>query len=249
MAKPKGKGQSRASQPFSDSVGKYLADSRDFATGFLFILPLLVGYEVGLIVLRPGVGNWAHGVVRMVFRGLGPAQPFVFAGLVALLAVLALRRAERMRVDAELYGLMLLESLVYACALGLVCGFAARRLLPMAITASGRTIACQVLLSVGAGLYEEVLFRVVLLGFIYYGLRLWTALAPGWVAAISIVASSLAFAACHHIGACGDPLEPGLIMYRFGMGVLFAAIYIYRGLGIVVYTHALYDVLVTLSRP
>ncbi len=227
---------------------RYARESRDFGTGFLFILPLLIGYEVGILLLRSEVINWAHGIIRLVFHVFGPAEPVVFAALIAALAWLALRRAERRRVDAELYGLMLLESVIYACAIGLVCGVAARRLLLGAAAGPGRNLATDIVLSVGAGVYEEVLFRVILMGALYYGLKLWSGLAPGAAAFISIVLSSLAFAGCHHIGPCGDPLEWGRLAYRFLLGVIFAAIYIYRGLGIVVYTHALYDIFVSLSR-
>ncbi len=226
----------------------YLRESHDFATGFLFILPLLIGYEVGLLLLRSEVINWAHGIIRLVFHVFGPAEPVVFGALIAVLAWLALRRVERRRVDAELFGLMLLESVVWACAMGLACGIVARRLLHAGAWGSGRGLATNIVLSVGAGVYEEVLFRVVLMGAIYYGLKLWSGLSPGLVAFISIVVSSLAFAACHHIGPCGDPLEVGRLAYRFILGVIFAALYIYRGLGIAVYTHALYDIFVSLSR-
>ncbi|MBM4043282.1 MAG: CPBP family intramembrane metalloprotease [Planctomycetes bacterium] len=225
-------------------VQRYLRESRDFATGFLFILPLLIGYEVGILLLRSDVINWAHAISRLVFHIFGRAEPAVFAALIAFLAWLALRQAEKRRVDAELFGLMLLESVVYAGAIGLAAGFVLRHLPPLANPGPGRDIV----LSVGAGVYEEVLFRVVLMGAFYYGLKLWSGLGPGWVAGISIVVSSLAFAACHHLGPCGDPWTAGLLAYRFAMGVLFAALYIYRGLGIVVYTHALYDIFVSLSR-
>jgi len=227
---------------------RYLRESRDFATGFLFILPLLVGYEVGLMLLRSNVINWAHGIIRLVLLAFGPAEPALFAGLVACLVVLALRRVERLRVDAELYGLMLVESLVYACAMALVCTVVARRLMLMGAPPCERGLARDVVLSVGAGVYEEVLFRVVLLGAIYYALKSWAGMKPGLAAFLSIVASSLTFAACHHLGPYGDPLEASRLAYRFGMGVLFAGIYIYRGLGIVVYTHALYDIFVTVGR-
>jgi len=245
---PKAKERSKARSSLAPLVEKYLRESRDFATGFLFILPLLLGYELGILLLRSDVINWAHGITRLVFHVFGPAEPIAFAAVIAVLAVLALRRTERMRVDAELYGLMLVESLVYAVAMGLVCSFVARRLLLMGIAAPGHTVARDVVLSVGAGVYEEFLFRVVLLGAIYYGLKMWTGIRPGVIAFASIVASSLVFAACHHLGPCGDPLDAALLAYRFGMGVLFAAVYIYRGLGIVVYAHALYDIFVTLSR-
>ena len=246
MARPKD--PPTASSSAEGLVQKYLRESHDFATGFLFILPLLVGYEAGILMLRSDVINWAHGIIRLVFEVFGPAEPVVFAALIAALAWLALRQLERRRVDAELFGLMFIESLFYACVTGLLCNAIAHRLLPMGNLGPGRNIARDVVLSVGAGVYEEALFRVVLMGAIYYGLKLWSGLGPGWVAGLSIVISSLAFAVCHHLGQCGDPWTAGLLAYRFILGILFAALYIYRGLGIVVYTHALFDIFVTLSR-
>ncbi len=245
MAKPKDR--PAAASAAEGIVQRYLQESRDFATGFLFILPLLIGYEVGILLLRSDVINWAHAISRLVFHVFGRAEPVVFAAVIAFLAWLALRQTEKRRVDAELFGLMLLESVVYAGAIALAAGFVLRHLPPLANPGPGREIARDIVLSVGAGVYEEVLFRVVLLGAIYYGLKLWSGLGPGWVAGISIVVSSLAFAACHHLGPCGDPWTVGRLAFRFAMGVLFAALYIYRGLGIAVYTHALYDIFVSLG--
>ncbi len=236
----------RVSSP-SRLLARYLRESSDFATGFLFILPLLVGYEVGLALLRSDVVNLAGGVIRLVFHLFGPAEPVVFAALTACLVVVALRRAERMRLDAELFGVMFLESLAYAFVLGLVCVFVARRLTAMAMP-PGATLAEKVVLSVGAGVYEEVVFRVVVLGALYYGLKATGRVKPSVAALVAIVVSSAAFSLCHHIGPYGDPLEVGRVVYRFAVGLFFAAIYIYRGLGIVVYAHALYDIFASLAR-
>lgn len=226
----------------------YLAESRDFATGFLFILPLLLAYEIGLVLLHSNVVNWAHGVVHVVFQVFGRAEPVLFAALVAVLMAVSLRRAQHLRIDLELYGLMLIESLLYAGSLGLLCSVAARRLLLMGGPAAGRVLAHEVVLSVGAGVYEEVLFRVVLLGGMYYASKRWLKLRPGLAAFAGIMVSSVLFAACHHLGPYGEAFEMARLSYRFGMGTVFAAIYIYRGLGIVVYTHALYDIFVSLSQ-
>lgn len=239
--------RARAGPSAGRLVARYARDSRDFATGFLFILPLLVGYEVGLAVLRSDVVNLAGGVIRLVFHLFGPAEPVVFAALTGCLVVVALRRVERMRVDAELFGVMFLESLAYAFALGMVCVFVARRVVAMAMPA-GATVAEKVVLSVGAGVYEEVVFRVVVLGALYYGLKATGRVKPAVAAFVAIALSSGAFALCHHLGPYGDPLGAGRVAYRFAMGVFFSAIYIYRGLGIVVYSHALYDVFVSLAR-
>ena len=227
---------------------RYLRESRDFATGFLFIIPLLVAYEVGVVVLRSQVINWAHGIIRMVFHLFGWAEPVLFAGIVAMLVVVALARAERFRIDVELLGLMLVESIVYASALGLLCSFITRRMLAMSASGAGGSPLHEIVLSIGAGVYEEALFRVALFGGMRWALRKWTGMNPWAAALVSVVVSSLAFSACHHIGPYGDPLRLELLVYRFWMGVAFATIYIYRGLGIVVYTHAIYDIIVTLSR-
>jgi membrane protease YdiL (CAAX protease family) len=237
-----------ANPPPLPGVLAYLKDSRDFATGFLFILPLLLAYEVGLVLLRSDVINWAHGTVRLVFHLFGRAEPLLFAAVIGTLVAISLRRADHLSFDLDLYGLMFVESLLYACALGLACSFLAQRLLPMGTLTDDLTLARELVLSAGAGVYEEVLFRVILLGAIYYPLKAWCKLRPGLSAFIAITLSSLAFAACHHLGPYGDPLEAGRLAYRFGLGCLFAAIYVYRGLGIVVYTHTLYDVFVSLSR-
>lgn len=226
----------------------YLEESRDFATGFLFILPLVFGYEIGLWLLRSQSISWASGVVQLVLSFTGRYEPFAFAALVAGLLCEALRRAERLRIDAELYGLMIAESVVYAAALGMVGSFAFQRFLAASGGAGARSLAHDVVLSVGAGVYEEALFRALLLGAVHYALKTWARMRPGLAAFLAIVVSSAAFAACHHIGPYGDPLEATRLAFRFGMGVAFAGIYVYRGLGIVVYTHALYDVFVSLNR-
>lgn len=247
MAKTQTSARTTTEPPALPAARSYLAESRDFATGFLFILPLLIAYELGVVLLRSDAINWAHGFIRQLLGTFGPAEPFLFAAVVAALVVLAQLRADRLRVDAELFGLMLVESLLYACSMALLCSVAAQRMLLVSLS-TGEGLARNLVLSAGAGVYEEVLFRVVLLGALYHGLRRFQGVAPWRAATIAIVGSSLIFSACHHIGPYGDALTWAPLVYRFGLGVLFAGIYIYRGLGIVVYTHTLYDVFCSLSR-
>ncbi|NQT87933.1 CPBP family intramembrane metalloprotease [bacterium] len=224
----------------------YLEESRDLATGFLFILPLLIGYELGVVWLRSDVINWAHGLIRHALGALGPAEPFLFAAVIASLVVLAQLRADRLLVDAEMFGLMLVESLLYAAAMVIVCSIAAQRMLLVSL-GRGSELVSNLVLSAGAGVYEEVLFRVVLMGGLYHGLKRCRGVVAWRAAVIAIVGSSLVFSACHHIGPYGELLAWAPLVYRFGLGVLFAGIYIYRGLGIVVYTHAFYDVFCLIS--
>lgn len=102
------------------------------------------------------------------------------------------------------------------------------------------------MLSLGAGIYEELLFRVVLVGlFAWVARRVlgWRPLTAGLVAAI---AGALIFSAFHYIGPYGDPLDVYSFVFRTIAGLFFSGLYLLRGFGITAWTHALYDVFLLL---
>jgi membrane protease YdiL (CAAX protease family) len=104
-------------------------------------------------------------------------------------------------------------------------------------------------LSIGAGLYEELVFRLILMGGMFWagvrGLN-W----PGWLSAIAaLLISSLAFSAVHHVGSLGEPFVLGVFMFRFFAGIVLAVIFYARGFAVAVYTHAIYDVIVLVLTP
>ena len=100
-------------------------------------------------------------------------------------------------------------------------------------------------LSLGAGLYEELLFRVVIVALISNGLRL-LGLSRVIAGALAVVVGALLFSAFHYIGPFGEPLRLESFVFRALAGVAFSALYLTRGFGITAWTHALYDVAVLL---
>ena len=98
-------------------------------------------------------------------------------------------------------------------------------------------------LSLGAGLYEELLFRVVIVALISNGLRVigFGQLIAGTVA---VIVGALLFSAFHYIGPFGEPLRLESFVFRTLAGLAFSALYLTRGFGITAWTHALYDVAV-----
>jgi hypothetical protein len=95
----------------------------------------------------------------------------------------------------------------------------------------------------GAGVYEEALFRLLLIPLLYQALRLFQA--PEAVAGtLAITASSLLFAAAHHAGSPGEPFTWYAFSFRWVAGILFAWVFAARGFGVAVGTHAAYDLLV-----
>jgi len=116
--------------------------------------------------------------------------------------------------------------------------------IPPGGTIAGAPTATKVMLALGAGVYEELVFRVLLVSaFAFIGRRLlgWR---PALAASVAVAASALIFAAFHYIGPYGDPLRLDSFVFRLLGGVAFSILYVTRGFGITAWTHALYDLMV-----
>jgi hypothetical protein len=205
-----------------------------------------------------GVRNGADVLLKTLFVSLG-GQSGVVAFGVLLLGVGAwvvwrdMRRRGR-HLSGGIFGGMLAESLLYAAVLGQTVALLTRWLLagPLMTTAqvgpvTGLPIATQLVVSLGAGIYEELLFRVLLVsGLAWVGLRLgWT---RGAAIAAAVATSALIFSAFHYVGPLGDPFALPSFTFRAIAGLLLSGLYVARGFGITAWTHALYDVGLTLLK-
>ena len=102
----------------------------------------------------------------------------------------------------------------------------------------------KLLLALGAGVYEELLFRLLLIGGSAWLLRkvfLWN---RAWSLLVPLVISSLLFSAVHHIGPLGEPFNQYNFVFRAVCGMLLGTVFLTRGLGVAVWTHAIYNALV-----
>jgi membrane protease YdiL (CAAX protease family) len=100
------------------------------------------------------------------------------------------------------------------------------------------------MLSLGAGLYEELLFRVLLVSGLLMLARRVLGFGTTLANTFAVVLGALIFSAFHYVGPYGDPLRLDSFVFRSIAGVAFSALYVFRGFGITAWTHALYDVLV-----
>jgi hypothetical protein len=221
----------------------------------LFALPLLLLYETLAFALTRdaflGVRNGADVMLKSVFVWMGGRNGLVAFGLLLLgvggwLVVRDVRRAGAPK--PRVFLLMALESLGWALVFGSVAGTLTSLLLsgvPLALglAATRMDLPTQLMISLGAGLYEELLFRVLLVAGLAYGARRlldWSPLASGVLAA---VVGALVFSAFHYVGPLGDQLTLGSFTFRAVAGLLFSGLYLTRGFGITAWTHALYDVI------
>lgn len=240
----------------SPGARTYWAESRSHRHSLLFALPLLLLYELleAVAPVRMGgevVRNGADVLLTSLFTAMiGPRGPLAFMALViggALVLVWRDRRSGPIRL--RYFGVMLAESSVLALSFGLIVGTATMHLLgPLRALAAGGTgidapAVGRLTLSLGAGLYEELLFRVVLVALISNGLRL-VGLGRLPAGIVAVIAGALLFSAFHYIGPFGEALRLESFVYRTLAGLAFSALYLTRGFGITAWTHALYDVAV-----
>jgi Type II CAAX prenyl endopeptidase Rce1-like len=198
-----------------------------------------------------GVRNGADVIIKSLFALLlGARGPLVFGALligVSLWLVHRDMRSHGERLRLPVFGAMLLESVALGLVFGTVVGMVTARLLgvfgALALAPAGRLgFITQLMVSLGAGLYEELLFRVVLVSALAYAGRAllgWRA----WVAGVwAAVVGAFIFSAFHYVGPLGDTLRLDSFVFRMVGGLFFSALYLLRGFGIVAWTHALYDV-------
>ncbi len=228
----------------------YLRETRSFGLSVVSILPLIVLYHCGIVQSGYPVRNlaqvWLEGPLQLV--GLHAAHLLNVALIVALVAVLS-------RSDSEggtgllMVVVMIAEGLLYGYAL-----YTGGEVLTRAVfeRASGVLFAVSfrdyapLLLALGAGVYEELFFRLLLLG----GGSLLMSRLFGWdkrlSLALGLVVSSALFAGAHHIGPLGEEFNSYVFLFRALSGALLGVIYIFRGFGIAVWTHSIYNLLAVL---
>ena len=216
----------------------YVRASRSAYYGFLLGLPLLLLYELLAFVLKTDLRNGADVWLTSFFALFGSVSPWVLkiAGFGALGLLLLMQRRD-LAVRPLYFFLMLGEAVVYSLLFGTVVTRVLRIFLSLPQSSDFLT---QVTLSLGAGVYEELLFRVIL----FSGLFLLLSVLMGGITAgiAAALISSLIFSAVHYIGPLGDRLEFYSFAYRFLSGLIFTGLYVARGFGIAAWTHALYDV-------
>jgi hypothetical protein len=221
-----------------------------------FALPLLILYEALAATLSRFAGeqmrNGADVILRSFFvAAAGARGPLIFVLCVIAVSVWLIARDLRKggRLEPRVFMWMMAESLAIALVFGLVIGTLTARLLslaPLTIVATQPRmgVGANLMLSLGAGLYEELLFRVLLVSGLLLLARRVLGFGTTLANTFAVGLGALIFSAFHYIGPFGDPLRLDSFVFRTIAGIAFSALYVFRGFGITAWTHALYDVLV-----
>ena len=226
----------------------YLLKSRTSFYSFLFTLPLFFLYEVNILFLSWDdilvVRNGADFLMRNILEsfdiyGLYGLGLVFFLGLLVTY-IFFIKEDQQQEVNVNFLFIMLAESMLWS----VVLYFLLFKFMVLLMNPVGKTVLQQVTLAVGAGIYEEFLFRVLLiaglsgiLGFVF----MWD---KTFKNIIAVVLSGGIFSAFHFMGEYGDFFSMELFLIRFFAGLILGVLYMYRGFGITAYTHSIYDLIV-----
>lgn len=237
----------------------YFADSRAPRYSVLFALPLLIGYEAlavllsvdHAVMLRNGAEVLLRGVFTTVFGRNGSLVFFAVVILAGVWIVARDLKHGRGGLRPLVFLGMFVESVILAFAFGIVVSKLTTKILgAMHLLAIGeiaaRDRATVLMLSLGAGLYEELFFRVILVSTIAALARVWLGVSTRMAGVLATFIGALIFSAFHYVGPYGDPFQLRSFAFRAISGVVFSALYLVRGFGITAWTHALYDTFLVL---
>lgn len=230
-------------------VATYRSESARPLTSLLFITPMLLAYEAGIFLFGPqALRNGADAWLRELLILLGFGQYFLLP-LLAAAILLGWHYTSRTRWHIE--GRVILGMWVESLALGVILLISARLLAmlffwntaPFQASLSVGKVPAMVCGYFGAGIYEELLFRLILLPAIlgllaWWGCRKRTA--SGW----AVIFSSLLFSLAHYdlFSSVGEPFNLYSFVFRMLAGIYFATLFLKRGFGIAAGTHAMYDI-------
>jgi hypothetical protein len=222
-------------------------------------LPIFLVYQLGVVFLNvrnatdmvtAQLMSFAHGD-RILYFGLTLSIGVILCAVFAFLGrgqALHARKIVQIAVEGAAYAIAM------SAATSWIVGklFAASP--PGALVSEGPFAG--LVMSLGAGFYEELAFRAVLFGL---GAKLLVSLftrqrvglvdaaprlslkAVGIMVAWGFVGAA-AFSGMHYVGALSDPFDLKSFVARAVLGLALTLVYATRGFAAAVWTHALYDV-------
>lgn len=215
-------------------------------TSAVLVFPLFLTYQLGILgrggTGQNGVDFVTRALIELCERDVGNYLG-VLGGL--LLAYAALLVVLRGAFNPRVFIPMLAEAGFYAVTMGTLILFVIHNFLefvPRLVTGAVLPTADVLVISAGAGLHEELIFRVLGMGGLGFLLAGITGPRRAWM--FALVLSSLVFSLAHHVGPAGEAFTFAAFVYRMLAGMFFALVYQLRGFAVAAWTHALYDVYV-----
>ncbi|HSZ58311.1 MAG TPA: CPBP family glutamic-type intramembrane protease [Tepidisphaeraceae bacterium] len=225
----------------------YVHESELPLTSLVFLLPLIVIYEIGTLYFTTAAHHGyeqqiiAFTMMQRFFRLFGVhGQHLPALAVCAILLSWHIARRDRWQVNLGTLVGMPAESVLWALPLIAVSREIARYVPLATLRASRQDI---VIMSLGAGVYEELVFRLVLFTLLSLLFRD-VIRARGWGVNLGIVFTSALAFSCYHYLSPLEQFQWRSFTFRTIAGAYFGVLFLFRGFGITAAAHASYDILI-----
>lgn len=216
----------------------------------VFLLPLVLAYEIGMALLhgqlpldeQPGLA--ARQLLQWLFSLFG-VKSLYLPGVAVVLVLLGwqIASSDPWKVSWHCLIGMAAESILLSVPVVLLNELIRRSSALMSVVQLAATPFDNLLLSIGAGIYEELVFRLIIIEILSLLLVDIGRLRQVSGVALTVILSSLLFAAHHYPPIGADAWSTSEFAFRAAAGAYLAAVYVVRGFGLAVGCHVFYDII------
>lgn len=233
----------------------YIEDTHRPLHCLVFLLPLVVLYEIGTAWLHPdpAAADQSRVIAFLLFQrflevlGAGSVLlPGIAVVVILLVWHIATGEPWRVRVRTVLW--MAAESVALGVPMIVLSSIVSSKAAPVLMTLSPQHayMMDRLLLSVGAGIYEELIFRLMLISLLHLVMVDIAKVREQKAAVIIVMVAAVVFSLYHYLGP--ETFAWSSFAFRTIAGLYLGAIFVVRGFGIAVGAHAAYDIMVIISN-
>ncbi|MBN1795291.1 MAG: CPBP family intramembrane metalloprotease [Sedimentisphaerales bacterium] len=253
------------SQLFNFQRDSYLERTSRPIYALIFLLPFIIFYEIGTIFINTNILDQSQ--VRVIafvwlqkgleYIGLGGKFAWIFPPFVVVIILILLQATSRRgwRFLASDILPMAVECILFALPL-IVLSIVLNSSSPAAAALQAgpvqRSVLADIVTGIGAGIYEELVFRLVLICLLMIIFQDLLRISHSNSIIMAVLVSAALFSAHHHIVFIDgqfrlvESFSLGVFFFRTIAGVYFASLFAVRGFGITAGAHSFYDIIATL---
>lgn len=222
----------------------------------LFVLPLLMGFHIGAAYFGSNLA--APRLIGQILSYFGATADFLPPLLIVTVLVLQqLARRDPWEIHPTALAGMVAESIAWTIPLIAIHQLTGRLISAPAVLSTSAAAADEagipriIIGALGAGIYEELTFRLILISLAMLIFVDIFQLKKPYVVAGAVIGGAIIFALCHFSGdelVHPAHLEWPKLLFLTVAGVLWGCLYVYRGFGIAVGAHVVWDLYVGFCR-
>lgn len=207
----------------------------------VFVLPLLLIFHFGTAWFGTELLALQH--IDKILHYFGGTTVYLPALLIiAVLLFQHVAKSDRWKIDPSAVAGIVGESIIWMLpliGLGMLYG----RISAQAAAAhpAPSKFTQEILLGIGAGIYEEFLFRMLFISLVMLFLSDVFGLKKDVTAILGVICGAVLFSMYHFVGQWPDSFPWTKFLYYSVAGVYLGTLYVFRGFGIAVGAHTAYN--------